>query len=335
MCDMNESEKEKEIFSRRIDRALARSGKEGYKLRLFIRVSESDLYDWDVTARSILCQLAYMGVQGNGDPDKKIKALRATPAKSPFKDYNGWVWGSQDYLAERVGTTQETVSRKLARMAEDNVVFVRSYATVRAEDGYKITHHEYKINEEMVDAHKRTGERKPKGRKPGTKAFKSADKSAVMAVAASGEMTASHVASRQPVISGHDTQSSRDMTRNQTRDDSESLEVRDFSSDVSPEGGVRSTSTTPTASLKNSSPASREEKIRTQNQKQLGSMSTLAKKEEKPKPKTLDRGKPCAKCGVTMYRDRNHACPRCMDCGETALIGHVCAEDLTGNDLGF
>lgn len=209
--------------NRRFERRRAREGRGDKPLSMYIRVAESDLYDWDVTSRSILKEIAYLAVKDVGDEDKKVRAARATPINSPYKDYEGWCWAKQDYLAERVGCDEKTVCRKLGVMEEDCVVIVRSYKTRRAEDGYAVEHHEYRINDEMVDAHQRTGKRKPKGRKPGTKAFKKSGDKSVGHKAT--EVTAGHLTSGQAVTLRGDSLSPHEVTRYPSRGDSVSPKV--------------------------------------------------------------------------------------------------------------
>jgi len=155
-------------IDRRADRACARRGDEDAPpVSLYIRVSESDLYDWDITTRAILKEIAYM---------QAWEELPETdrPPHSPFKTYKGWCYGRQRYLAERVGTHEDTAQKAFERMEADGVIRVRRYT-----DKYKRKHCEYQIIETMVDARKRTGDRKPAGRKAPKTAFKSADKSDV------------------------------------------------------------------------------------------------------------------------------------------------------------
>jgi biotin operon repressor len=119
--------------------------------------------------------IAYMS--GKDVPDG---AATIKPKGSPFKDYEGWCFALQEYLAGRIGCSEKSVNRSIGILREDRVIDIRSRKTKRAEDGYVIEHYEYKIDQSVVDAHQRPegGERQPSGKKAGTKAFSKKDDSA-------------------------------------------------------------------------------------------------------------------------------------------------------------
>jgi hypothetical protein len=107
-----------------------------------IAVGDSDLYDYEVTRRAVLREIAFMEQQ---DEDKK------TPEDSPFAgDYVGWCWASQRFLANRAGTTDDYVHECVKLFEKDGVIEVREWTDTM---GYP--HTEYRIIREKVDAHKR------------------------------------------------------------------------------------------------------------------------------------------------------------------------------------
>jgi len=107
----------------------------------FIAVGESDLYDYDVTRRAVLKEIAFMQQK---DEDKK------TPEGSPFTDYVGWCWASQRYIAARVGTTDGYVQQSTTLFEKDDVIECREWT-----DEWGTNHTEYRIKREKVDEHKR------------------------------------------------------------------------------------------------------------------------------------------------------------------------------------
>jgi hypothetical protein len=279
-------------MTRRVERHLARDGREGYKLQLYIRISESDLYDWDITARAILHEIAYMRVQVAPtieEEPKNLKALRATPSRSPFTDYENWCWASQETLAERVGTTRFTVSKKIKKMLKDKVLFKRQWTETISEGGYTVEHFEYKVNEDEVDAHQRTGERKPKGRKPGTKAFASVQHGrSTDAAKTPSEVTTSHLTKRQRVTSRGDNESLGEMTAghmDEVTTSHRSTSLLDFS--PMSENDLLST---PTAKVTAKDPSLRSEKQNPKS-KPNGRAGSLAETKAKPNPDY------CIRCG--------------------------------------
>ena len=118
-------------------------GKEG-KLGLYIRVGTSTLYDWKPTYKSALKEIAYMTVDGDG--------IRVKPRDESRKkvDYNGWCWASELTLAKRLGCSERTVQRIVAKMKKDGVIEIR---TLRDKWGH--SHNEYQINEQVIDDNQR------------------------------------------------------------------------------------------------------------------------------------------------------------------------------------
>jgi hypothetical protein len=106
----------------------------------YIAVADSDLYDWDVTRRSLLLMIAFMETQ---DEDKK-------PEGSEFTDYVGWCWASQRFLANRVGTGEDYISECTRLFEKDGVIETREWT-----DGWGYPHTEYRVNRAKIDEHKR------------------------------------------------------------------------------------------------------------------------------------------------------------------------------------
>lgn len=108
----------------------------------FIRLGQSDLYDWEPVRRALLREIAFLQVN-----DEKTKV----PQKSPFRgDYVGWCYASQKYLAMRVGTSEDYVQHSVAVFEEDGVIEAREWTD---DNGYD--HAEYHVKEDVVTARQR------------------------------------------------------------------------------------------------------------------------------------------------------------------------------------
>jgi len=108
-----------------------------------IKIMESDLYDWNPTARSVLICIAY---------SQRTNEDAYFPEDCPYEkdDMLGWCDMSQWRIALRVGISQSQVSKYINRFEEDQVLDVR-----RWEDSNKAKHDMYRIVESTVDAHQR------------------------------------------------------------------------------------------------------------------------------------------------------------------------------------
>ena len=107
-----------------------------------IAVGDSDLYDFAPARRAVLMMIAFMQQQ---DENKK------TPEGSPFdKDYVGWTWCSQKFLACRVGCSERYIRECVGVFEKDGVIRVREW-----EDEMGYPHCEYQIIRAVVDTHKR------------------------------------------------------------------------------------------------------------------------------------------------------------------------------------
>jgi hypothetical protein len=108
----------------------------------YIRIGQSDLYDYEPVRRAVLKEIAFMQVL---DEETKI------PKDSPFKgQYEGWCYASQRFLANRVGTTEGYVRNSVALMEKDGVIETRLW-----KDHLGYPHQEYHVVEEVVTEHQR------------------------------------------------------------------------------------------------------------------------------------------------------------------------------------
>ena len=292
-------------IERRAERARARRGDEdAAPLPLFIRIGESDLYDWDIMTRAVFKEVAYM--QAREELPEQDR-----PPYSPFTTYKGWCYAKQRYLAERVGTHEDTAQKALDRMERDGVLKVRRY-----KDKYGRKHCEYQIIESVVDAHQRTGARKPAGRKAPKTAFKSADKSSDKFVGASDHTvtdreTSDNGSVDHPVID-------REIIRQRIGIPTDPQSEKNGLQFVS-EFGVkeRQQSTPPTASPSGDVVVAT--LLQKQEQRQNQPRQGLVAKQEQKQPQPRDREALCEGHKVAMQCDRDQRalwaaidrCPKC------------------------
>lgn len=118
-------------------------GEEG-NLSLCIRIGTSLFYEYKPTFKALLNMIAYMTVQGDSS--------RAKPKQESRKkvDYDGWCWASEKTLAMRIGCSERTVQRAIAKMKKNGIVEVRQWR-----DSWGRPHNEYKINEQVIDSNQR------------------------------------------------------------------------------------------------------------------------------------------------------------------------------------
>jgi hypothetical protein len=122
----------------------------------FIRLGQSDLYDWQPVRRALLREIAFLQVN-----DEQTKV----PKHSPFKGrYAGWCYASQRYLAARVGTDEDYVYQCVKTFEKDGVLETRSWT-----DPMGYPHKEYHVREDVVTAHQRPEDYLEHDRKPARK----------------------------------------------------------------------------------------------------------------------------------------------------------------------
>lgn len=259
---------------------------------MYIRIGTSTLYDMvPGYARPLLREIAFMA-----------STSEKRPTGTPYEDYEGWTWATQNYLAERVGCSRVTVNRLVAQFEADGLIETRGWT-----DLYGHPHVEYKIIEEAVDAAQRV-EGQPRPKRPTSRVYKanagsfkkgaddrrySTPKSSAPSSAVSSASVKTHVSaqpepsitspralvSAQPEPMYHASQSALAEMPQKGVD-----LVRGFVRDVSAQH-----STSPSASLRVSSTAAPSTQHHDQNQKQNrgGSPPTppvVGKRETKAKP---------------------------------------------------
>jgi hypothetical protein len=115
---------------------------------LIIKIQESDLYDWDTTARLTLLVIAF-GQRTNEDayvPEDMPDVLKA--------DILGWCDMAQWRIALRVGKSEVQIQRIIQRMEKQNVIEVRTW-----EDDNHASHNLYRIIEKTVNARQRPAQK--------------------------------------------------------------------------------------------------------------------------------------------------------------------------------
>jgi hypothetical protein len=122
---------------RRIRRAKNREATSEY-----IRIGQSDLYDWEPMRRAVLKEIAFLQVN-----DAKVRK----PMDSAFDDYVGWCYASQKFLACRVGCLEDYVQKSTTVFEQDGVMETRSWT-----DSHGYPHTEYHVKEDVVTAHQRS-----------------------------------------------------------------------------------------------------------------------------------------------------------------------------------
>jgi hypothetical protein len=137
--------KQRKSFDRSVDRAIARNGGDDVKVSLYIRISESRLYNGKHIHKAMLKELAFLRTQGLHEAD--IRIPQGTPWSNDYRKYEGWVWASQKYLANRIGASREQANRVLRDLSNDELVRTRKY---RGRDGS--WHKQYFLDETAINA---------------------------------------------------------------------------------------------------------------------------------------------------------------------------------------
>ena len=122
------------------------------------RITDSDWYDWNSSARFLLTQIHVLGM-------KSEDSNYPNDAPPEYKaDKIGWCWLSQARLGLKIGKSESQVQRLITMFRKDEVIFYRSW-----HDENMTLHSEYKINEAMIDAHQRPSQKPDVKRPPRTK----------------------------------------------------------------------------------------------------------------------------------------------------------------------
>jgi len=131
----------------RVARQEARRSEGDKELGLYIRISESSIYEWKPTLKSLLLQICYLRVKG------ETLLFRPKERRDPKIAYSGWCYAGEEYLAERVGCSGRQIRRMVKTLKQDGVVLVRTWR-----DSWGRPHNEYFIVEEVIDKYKRDAE---------------------------------------------------------------------------------------------------------------------------------------------------------------------------------
>lgn len=145
---VNKARQGKETMTKEETKALVervRKAKNREVMSEFIRLGQSDLYDWQETRRAVLKEIAFLQVN-----DEQTKV----PERSPFKgQYTGWCYASQKFIACRVGCSDRWVRNCVKVFEKDGVIETRTWA-----DHLGYPHKEYHVIEDVVTAHQRPKE---------------------------------------------------------------------------------------------------------------------------------------------------------------------------------
>ena len=118
--------KQHKSLDKHIDRILARQGREGHELSLFIRLAESRVYHGKPLHKALLKEVVFMRLTDLHESDTRIP--KNTPWSGDYRKYEGWCYASQKYLANRVGSKDPSYCGEVLREIEaDGFLRSRSY----------------------------------------------------------------------------------------------------------------------------------------------------------------------------------------------------------------
>ena len=145
--------KQAEVFNRRINRQLAKQGREGYEdsIKNLQLISEGDLYPKNPLYIELLKEIEILSPRADlMDGDK--------PRGREKINYQGWCYMGQEKLAGRVRRNEKAVCRALNQMARDGVIKKRTYWTSPKGIVYRPTgnankHCEYMLVREVLLKH--------------------------------------------------------------------------------------------------------------------------------------------------------------------------------------
>jgi hypothetical protein len=115
---------------------------------LSIKVQESDLYDWDSTARMTLLVIAL---------GQRVNAEAWVQEDCPWSSVEmvGWCDMAQWRIALRVGKSENRIQKVIAKLEKDGVLLIE-----RWRDSNNAEHDRYQIVEAVVDGHQRPEQRR-------------------------------------------------------------------------------------------------------------------------------------------------------------------------------
>jgi hypothetical protein len=127
---------------------------------LTIMIQESDLYDWDSSARLLLLVL-HLGTRGKAtNADGEEKWVQEDCPWSA-EDMVGWCDMAQWRLALRVGISEDRIQKILARFENDKVIRMETW-----DDSNCAHHNRYQIIEATIRANQRPEQKRDVPRKP-------------------------------------------------------------------------------------------------------------------------------------------------------------------------
>jgi hypothetical protein len=133
-------------LTRSVDRANARRGDGDTPLPLFIRVAESNIYSGKPLHKALLKEIIFMRMQAVIDGDLRIPDN--TPYGNKAKDWEGWCYASQKYLARRVGAKDHTyVCTVLGEICEVGYLKPRKFRSPKTGQWHK----HYWADEAFID----------------------------------------------------------------------------------------------------------------------------------------------------------------------------------------
>jgi len=137
---------------------------------LTILIQESDLYDWDPSARLLLLAL-HLGTRRNStNADGEDKWVQEDCPWSA-KDMVGWCDMAQWRLALRVGISEDRIQKILARFEKDKVIRIETW-----DDSNYAHHNRYQIIEATIRANQRPQQKRDVPRKSRYKTKRGANK---------------------------------------------------------------------------------------------------------------------------------------------------------------
>lgn len=135
------TEKQLASINRSARRAVARRGDGDKPLSLYIRVAESRIYNGRPVLKALLKEVIFLRMTDLSENDVRI------PKRTPYKDYEGWCYARQEYLAGRVGCEYKYANQALLQIVEDRYLKSRKY---KGKDG--AWHRQYFPDESFIDA---------------------------------------------------------------------------------------------------------------------------------------------------------------------------------------